>query len=129
MSKRTLAIAFAVLGVTVALTGHGSAQARPAGKVVGLESSAWAVAPGSTWALAPVTPTNDPRLSNDILQGRMQSAVELSLGRHGMIHISSRADARYVVSYHLAVQQKVDVRTSPNVVGGTVCGPRGCIRG
>jgi hypothetical protein len=129
MSKRSLAIALAILGTTVALTGHGSAQARPAGKVVVLESSAWAVAPGSTWAWAPVTTTNDPRLNNDILQGRMQSAVELALGKHGMVQIANRANARYVVSYHIAVQQKVDVKTSPNVVGGTVCGFRGCVRG
>lgn len=129
MSKRTLSIALAVLGVTVALTGHGSAQARPAGKVVVLESSAWAVAPGSTWAWAPATTTNDPRLNNDILQGRMQSAVELSLGKHGMVQINNRANARYVVSYHIAVQQKVDVKTGPSVTTGTVCGFRGCIRG
>lgn len=128
MSKTSLAIAFAVLGATLAVSGQG-AQARPAGKVVVLESSAWAVAPGSTWAWAPVATTNDPRLNNDILQDRMQTAVELSLGRHGLIQIARRADARYVVSYRVAVEKKVDVRTSPNVTGGTVCGWRGCIRG
>lgn len=128
MPKHLISAA-AVLGVTLAFTGV-TAEARPAGKVVVLESNAWAVAPGSTWAWAPVTMSNDPRLNNDILRERMQAAVELSLANHGMRRVGAPAAARFVVSYHLAVDRKLEVRSSPNIhSGGVVCGFRGCVRG
>jgi len=121
--------AAAVLGVTLALTGV-AANAGPAGKVVVLESSAWAVAPGSTWTWAPTTTAGDPRLDNDILQDRLRLAVEAALAAKGLRRVDAGAPARYVVSYHVDVDRRVDVRTVPNVhAGPTVCGWRGCVRG
>ncbi|HEY0649579.1 DUF4136 domain-containing protein [Phenylobacterium sp.] len=116
----------AALGLAVAFAGA-AAEAGPAGKVVVMESAAATIAPGSTWAWAPFTTSSpDPRVANDIVQERTTRAVEASMASHGLRR-SSRADARYLVTYHVAVANKVKVDSTPN--SGSVCGFRGCVRG
>jgi hypothetical protein len=113
----------AALGVILAFAGA-AAEAGPAGKVVVMESAA-AIPAGSTWAWAPYTTTSaDPRVANDIMQERMMLAVEGSMASHGLRR-SSRADARYLVTYHVAVANKMKVSSTPNM--GRACGIRGCI--
>ncbi len=118
----------AALGVVLAFTGV-AAEAGPAGKVVVMES-AWSVAPGSTWAWAPFTTSSaDPRVANDIMQERMQVAVEAAMADHGLRR-APRTDARYLVSYHIAVANKVDAKVYNNgYQTGVACGFRGCVRG
>lgn len=113
----------AAVGLLLACAGA-AAEAGPAGKVVVMESAA-TIAPGSTWAWAPFTTTSpDPRVANDIMQERVTRAVESSMASHGLRR-SSRADARYLVTYHVAVANKVKVSSTPNM--GRACGFRGCI--
>ena len=101
----------AALGVALACCGA-VAEAGPAGKVVVMESVA-TVTPGSTWAWAPFTTSSpDPRVANDIMQERMTRAVETSMASHGLRR-SSRFDARYLVTYHVAVANKVKVDSTP----------------
>jgi hypothetical protein len=121
--KKVLINTAAALGVVLALAGV-TADARPAGKVVVMESTA-PVAPGSTWAWAPFTTSSpDPRVANDIVQERVMVAVEASMAGHGLRR-ASRLDARYLVTYHVAVANKLKVDSTPNM--GRVCGIRGCI--
>jgi hypothetical protein len=113
----------AALSVILAIAAP-AAQAGPAGKVVVMESVA-PVVPGSTWAWAPFTTSSpDPRVANDIVQERVMTAVETSMAGHGLRR-ASRLDARYLVTYHVAVANKLKVDGSPNM--GRACGIRGCI--
>lgn len=118
----------AALGVVLALGGV-AAEAGPAGKVVVMESAS-AITPGASWAWAPFTTTSpDPRVANDIMQERMHVAVEAAMANHGLRR-ASRADARYLVSYHIAVANKVDAKVRNNgYQTGVACGFRGCVRG
>ena len=113
----------AALSVVLAIAAP-AAEAGPAGKVVVMESAA-PIAPGSTWAWAPYTTASpDPRVANDIVQERVMTAVEGSMAAHGLRR-APRADARYLVTYHVAVANKVKVDSTPTV--GRACGVRGCI--
>lgn len=115
----------AALSVILAIAAP-AAQAGPAGKVVVMESVAPVVA-GSTWAWAPFsTSSPDPRVANDIVQERVRVAVETSMASHGLRR-AAPMDARYLVTYHVAVANKVKVDSTPNM--GRVCGIRGCITG
>jgi len=115
------------LAVVLAFTGH-SADAGPAGKVLVLESTPAAVAPGSTWAWAPTTSSADPRVTNDIMQGRMHAAVETALAGKGLRR-TGPAQARYFVSYHVAVNDKVEAKVDSHSYPVSACGIRGCVRG
>lgn len=113
----------AALSVIVAIVAP-AAQAGPAGKVVVMASVA-PVVPGSTWAWAPFTTSSpDPRVANEIVQERVMVAVEAAMGGHGLRR-ASRTDARYLVTYHVAVANKLKVDSTPSM--GRACGIRGCI--
>lgn len=65
-----------------------------------------------TWSWQSSTPqvTGNPRLDDPLLHGRIQTAIEKSLGEHGYQRVSSgRSD--FQVAYHVALQQKLDART------------------
>lgn len=113
----------AALSVILAIAAP-AAQAGPAGKVMVMESTA-PVAAGATWAWAPFTTSSpDPRVANDIVHERVMTAVETSMAGHGLRR-ASRLEARYLVTYHVAVANKLKVGSTPNM--GRACGIRGCI--
>ena len=111
----------AALGIALACVGV-AAEAKT--KVAVIEASPYAVAPGSTWAWAPFTTTSaDPRVANDIVQDRLAQSVETALAAKGLRQVG-RPQARYLVSYHVRLANRVD----PKVNGGSGgCGGRACL--
>ncbi len=106
----------------------------PAGKVNVLQSSTTAVVPGSTYAWAPVTSaaqrSSDPRVANDIINQRIQSAVDSALAAKGYRHVSSPSQATLLVSYFVGLESRADIQS--NSYGGApmgACGFRGCVGG
>ena len=120
---KTLITAAAVLGVTLAVA---APPASAATKVAVLSSSnAWAIAPGATWSWAPITTTSaDPRVANDIVQARLQNAVEFNMAAHGLQQ-TGPAGAQFLVSYHVRLQNRVEPKASRD----RACGWRGCVSG
>ncbi len=104
----------------------------PGGKVSVLKSDAVSVAPGSTWAWAPgARPgSGDPRIDNDIIQGRIKTAVEGALAAKGYRQVDATS-AQLLVQYHIGLQNKTE--TQVDTFGGPrpamACGIRGCIGG
>jgi hypothetical protein len=118
----------AVLAVCLALP-VADAQAGPAGRVAVLESAGAPIAPGATWAWAPMTTSSpDPRVANDILQERLHVAVETNLAAKGLSR-AAHSDARYLVTYHVAIDDKVEAKVDSHDYPVSACGIRGCIRG
>jgi hypothetical protein len=74
----------------------------PSATFTGLRSWAWQ---SSTPAL-----TGNPRLDDPLLQARIQSAIEKSLAEKGYTRAAS-GKADFLVTYHVALQQKLDART------------------
>lgn len=63
-----------------------------------------------TWFPAPQHQTGDYRIDNPLLDGRIRSAVVRNLTARGFQKVEDRDPDFYVV-YHLAIEQKLDVRT------------------
>lgn len=122
----TSALAAASLGVTACGTSGGNVSV--------LKSSTVAVAPGSTWAWAPGAQpgSDDKRIDNDIIQGRVKAAVEGALAGRGYRQVSDPSSANLLVQYHIGLQDRTETRvdTFGGPSGGPVaCGIRGCIGG
>ncbi|WP_312162125.1 DUF4136 domain-containing protein [Phenylobacterium sp.] len=104
----------------------------PGGKVSVLSGDSVQVAPGSTWAWAPGAQpgSGDPRIDNDIIQGRIKSAVEGALAAKGY-RLVDASSANLLVQYHIGLQNKTETRV--DTFGGprpaVACGIRGCIGG
>ena len=105
--------------------------AGPAGDVSVLQGDA-AVVPGAPVAWAPLAQnelqTNDPRIDNDIIRQRIRTAVESALSARGHPFVQDPNDARYLVRYHIGLQDRQDLRVD-SAPGGVACGWRGCISG
>ena len=71
---------------------------------------------------------NDPRIDNDIIRQRIRTGVESALTARGYSFVQDPNDARYLVSYHIGLQDRQDLRVD-SAPGGVVCGWRGCISG
>jgi hypothetical protein len=65
-----------------------------------------------TWAWQDSTPavTGNPRLDDPLLHARIQSAIQKSLGERGYTKVSS-GKPDFLVTYHVALQQKLDAHT------------------
>ena len=124
--NKHLITAAAALGVALAFNGV-TAEART--KVMVIESTAPAVRPGATWAWAIATTSADPRVANDIMQDRLQLAVETNLAAKGLRMVANPAAAQLMVSYHVRLENRVEPRTTTASTTGMVCGFRGCVRG
>jgi hypothetical protein len=106
----------------------------PAGNVSVLQSSTVAVVPGSTYAWAPISDqaraAADPRVSNDIIQERLRTAVDGAMAARGFRRIDDPATAQLLVSFHVGLQSRTE--TQVNTWGGGsrgACGFRGCVGG
>lgn len=125
--RSAAAAAFATL---LALTACGT----PGGDVSVLQSDSVSVAPGSTYAWQPITSATqrsaDPRVANDIIQGRLETAVDTALAAKGFRKVSSPTQATLLVAYYVGLQNRTDTRV--DTVGGApamACGFRGCVGG
>ncbi len=100
-----------------------------------LQSSNASIAPGATYAWAPLTEQElqrgDPRIDNDIIRGRIRSAIDASLQAKGFQLVHDPAAAQLLVTYHIGLQQGTDYRVDTYGVpaGPVACGWRGCIGG
>ncbi|QTC90231.1 DUF4136 domain-containing protein [Brevundimonas goettingensis] len=106
----------------------------PAGKVDILQSSSTSVVAGSTYAWAPVTSATqrsaDPRIANDIINQRIQSAVDSALAAKGYRRVSSPSQATLLVSYYVGLEARSEIQSNnmgPPPVAA--CGFRGCVGG
>jgi predicted Rdx family selenoprotein len=105
----------------------------PGGKVSVLTGGSVAVQPGATYAWAPSgqAGSGDPRVDNDIVRERIQTAVDTNLAAKGYRQADA-GSAQLLVQYHIGLQNKTD--TQVNTMGGGMgpgmaCGRRGCIGG
>lgn len=93
------------------------------------------IAPGSTYAWAPLTAREmqpgDPRIDNDIIRGRIRSAVDTSLAAKGYRLVDDTDSAQLLVTYHVGLQQGTDYRVDSygGPTGPVACGWRGCVGG
>ena len=62
------------------------------------------------WYPSGSPPTGDPRLDNPLLHGRIEAAVDRTLGARGFTKVQDRAPDFYV-NYHLSIEERLDVRT------------------
>jgi hypothetical protein len=103
------------------------------GNVTVLQSSSVGVSPGSTWAWAPISEqaraAADPRVSNDIIQERLRTAVDTALAGRGFRRVDDPAQAQILVAFHVGLQNRTETRV--NTWGGSsgACGFRGCVGG
>lgn len=122
-------LSFAVVAASLALTGCAGAG----GNVSVMQSDVVSVRPGSSFAWAPGAQPGqgDPRIDNDIVQGRIQNAVVSALTAKGYQQVSDPATADLLVSFHIGLQNRTDTRV--DTFGGgpppVACGIRGCIGG
>jgi hypothetical protein len=126
MPRQALYALAAVAALTLA------ACESPGGNVSVLSGDSAAVQPGATYAWAPMAQpgTGDPRVDNDIIRQRIQTAIDTNLAAKGFRQ-ADPATAQLLVSYHLGLQNKTDTRVSSfgPPMGGGVCGIRGCVGG
>jgi hypothetical protein len=62
------------------------------------------------WLPDPRPPTGDPRLDSSLLDGRIRSAVKAQLAARGYREVSPD-QADFLVTYHVALESKLDVDT------------------
>jgi hypothetical protein len=93
-----------------------------------------AIASGAPVAWAPLAQNElqngDPRIDNDVIRRRIRTAVEQALAARGHQFVQDPNDARYLVSYHIGLQDRQSLRV--DTMGpshGVVCGWRGCVSG
>jgi hypothetical protein len=93
-----------------------------------------AIAPGAPVAWAPLAQNElkngDPRIDNDIIRRRIRTGVEQALAARGHRFVQDPNDAKYLVSYHIGLQDRqnlrIDTMGPPRSVA---CGWRGCVSG
>ena len=101
-----------------------------AAKVSVTRSNSPVLAPGSTYAWAPVNAAAvaapDPTIANSIVEARLRAAVDTALASKGYRKVSAPAGAELVVSYFVVLKQQDEakLKTSPAMF----CGWRGCLR-
>jgi hypothetical protein len=81
----------------------------------GTDFSAWRT---YAWYPSGTPPTGDPRLDNPLLHGRIEAAVNRTLGALGFEQVQD-GTADFYVNYHLSTEQRLDVRSmNRTYVGG-----------
>lgn len=104
----------------------------PGGKVTVLTSDTVALTPGATyaWAPHPAGASGDPRVSNDIIDQRIHSAVDQAMAAKGYRRVSDPSSAQLQVAYYAALENRQETEVdSWGGGGGTMCGIRGCVSG
>jgi len=68
---------------------------------------------------------------NDILRGKVRSAIEHNLADKGLKEVSDGEDADFLVDFHIAVRRRnmTVERVYPGAYPGLMCGPFGCYSG
>ncbi|MGH6950710.1 MAG: DUF4136 domain-containing protein [Vitreimonas sp.] len=103
----------------------------PAGRVNVLQGDA-AIVAGSTVAWSPLEQNElqngDPRIDNDIIRQRIRAGVENALISRGFSFVQDPNAARYLVSYHIGLEDRQDLRVD-SPPRSAVCGWRGCVSG
>lgn len=117
---------YGVLAFATVLAGGVSIDAAMA-KVAVIQAPSSALAVGSTFAWEPVTPGSaadgGPALNNDIIEGRLRSAIETALIARGYRKAAMLEDADLIVSYRLTLREQQELTLQQR----GVCGPRfGC---
>jgi hypothetical protein len=69
-----------------------------------------------TWYWMARAPSSDPRVDNDLIDGRVRDAVERHLGSRGYRRVPT-GEGDFGVGYHLAIQGKIDVQTIDRYYG------------
>jgi hypothetical protein len=77
------------------------------------------------------TRDRDNDAENDILRGKVRSAIEHNLAEKGMKEVSDGEDADFLVDFHIAVRRRnmTVERVYPGAYPGLMCGPFGCYSG
>lgn len=77
------------------------------------------------------TVTREDNADNDILRGKVKSAVEHNLAERGFKQVSDPAAADFLVDFHVGVRRRNTTveRVYPGAYPGLVCGPFGCYSG
>lgn len=68
------------------------------------------------WLPEPRAKTGNPRLDNPLLTSRIEQAIEASLAAKGLSKVDA-ATADFFVTFHIAIDQKLDVTTIPTTYG------------
>lgn len=124
---KSAALTASAVAVTLTLT----ACQGPGGRVSVLEGDTVRVAPGSTYAWAPDAQpgSGDPRIDNDIVQGRIKTAVDTALQGRGFT-LADPASATLLVQFHIGLQNRTETQVSSfGPSPAAACGVRGCIGG
>lgn len=77
------------------------------------------------WVSPPAAPVRDPILDSQILEGRVQQAVEADLKARGYVEAPSADSADFLVTYHTASKQKIESSGSSFSLGIVDAFPRG----
>lgn len=99
------------------------------GDVSVLSSSSVAPRPGASYAWAPVSNSGDPRVANDIVDQRIRAAIDSALAAKGYRQVSDPASADLTVTYHVALQDRTEIRADTFGADPVYCGLRGCFGG
>ena len=76
------------------------------------------------------TVTRDTDADNDVLRGKVKTAIAATLQEKGFREVSDRAAADFLVDFHLGVRRRnVTVANVYPGYPGLVCGPFGCYEG
>lgn len=104
----------------------------PGGRVSVLQADNVSIVPGSTYAWAPGAQPGggDPRVDNDIVQGRIKTAVDTALQGRGFTLAADPSTATLLVQFHIGLQNRTETQVSSfGGPGPAACGIRGCIGG
>ncbi|KQW78781.1 DUF4136 domain-containing protein [Brevundimonas sp. Root1279] len=93
-----------------------------------------AIAPGSTYAWKPIESVRErgvnPAVANDLVQQRIQTAIEAGLDAKGFRQVSDPGQATLLVAYFIGLTPHSDVRAAyTGPVGPAACGFSGCVPG
>ena len=77
------------------------------------------------------TVNREDNADNDVLRGKVKTAVERDLMQKGFKQVSDPAAADFLVDFHIAVPRRnmTVERVYPGAYPGLVCGPFGCYSG
>lgn len=93
-----------------------------------------AVAAGSTYAWKPIQSVRErgvnPAVANDLVQQRIETAIEAGLDAKGFRQVSNPDEATLLVAYFIGLTPHSDVRAAyTGPVGPAACGFSGCVPG
>jgi hypothetical protein len=77
------------------------------------------------------TVSREDNADNDLLRGKVKTAVERNLSTEGFKEVSDPGAADFLVDFHIAVRRRnmTVERVYPGAYPGLVCGPFGCYSG